>query len=82
MGMDMERADCVYFRKVVRGAESSDEEGEGSWEKMQIRKGITGPQVPPHAFPASSNVRKMLKIKVYFIYLDNSWYFNYGIVFC
>jgi len=35
----------MKIRKVVRGAESSDEEGEGSWEKMQIRKGITGPQV-------------------------------------
>jgi hypothetical protein len=35
----------LIFRKVVRGGESSEEEGEGSWEKMQIRKGITGQQV-------------------------------------
>jgi hypothetical protein len=80
--MDMERADCVHFRKVVRGAESSEDEGEGSWEKMQIRKGITGPQVPLHSFHASSNVRKMLKIKVDFIYQGTSWYFNFGFVFC
>jgi hypothetical protein len=29
----------------VRDAESSEDEGEGSWEKMQIRKAITGQQV-------------------------------------
>ncbi len=52
----------MYFRKVVRGAESSEDEGEGSWEKMQIRKGITGPQVPPHAFHVSYHNRKMFQI--------------------
>ena len=38
----------LYFRKIEKGGESSDD-GDG-WEKMQIKKAITGMKVRKEVF--------------------------------